>query len=143
MPERGNPDNLRAAAQRKHDDAVDRAERALRALVRDGEPVNFRAVARLADCSPDFLYRTPTLRAWIEQIRSQPRRTSTPANLTPPADSPSMVIRELAAQLADQKHRHREEVAELEAALAAAHGELLALSRRQTGGRFQPDGRAP
>jgi hypothetical protein len=45
MTERGNPDNLRAASQRKHHDAVDRAERALHALVRDGDPMTFRAVA--------------------------------------------------------------------------------------------------
>jgi hypothetical protein len=54
-----------------------------------------------------------------------------------------MVIRELAAQLANAKRRHRKEVAALEAALAAAHGELLALRRRDAGGRFQPDGGAP
>jgi hypothetical protein len=39
----------------------------------------------------------------------------------------SNVARELAAQLADEKRRRREEVAALQAALAAAHGELLAL----------------
>jgi hypothetical protein len=129
MAERGNPGNLRAAAQRKHDDAVARAERALRALVRDGEPVNFRAVARLADCSPDFLYRTPVLRARIQQLRAQPRRVVEPAGLIPAAPSTSAVIRELAAQLADEKRHHRDEVAELQAALAAAHGELLQLRR--------------
>ncbi len=143
MTERGNPDNLRAAAQRKHHDAVDRAERALNALVRDGEPVNFRAVARLAGCSPDFLYRTSPLRARIEQVRSQPRHAAAAPTPTPPSGSPSMVIRELGARLIEAKRRHREEVAELEAALAAAHGELLQLRRRYADGRFQPDGGAP
>jgi hypothetical protein len=54
MP-RGNPDNLRGAAQRKRAAATQRAEKAINALVRDGAAVNFRAVARVADCSPDFL----------------------------------------------------------------------------------------
>jgi phage shock protein A len=139
MTERGNPENLRAAAQRKHDHAVARAERALHALVRDSEPVNFRAVARLADCSPDFLYRTPVLRARIQQLRAQPRRAAEPADLIPAAPSTSMVIRELAAQLADEKQRHRDDVAELEAALAAAHGELLQLRR----GVARPAGQRP
>jgi hypothetical protein len=130
MPERGNPAALRAAAQRKHHEAVERAEQALRALIRTGEPINFRAVARLADCSPDFLYRTPALRARIEQHRSQPLRAAASANPGPAADSPSAVVRELAAQLADEKRRRRDEVAELETALAAAHGELLELRRR-------------
>ena len=129
MTERGNPENLRAAARRKHHDAVDRAQRALHALVRDGESVNFRAVARLADCSPDFLYRTPVLRARIQQLRGQPRRAATTTDPPSTAPSTSAVIRELAAQLTEEKRRHREDVAELEAALAAAHGELLELRR--------------
>jgi hypothetical protein len=127
---RGNPDNLRAAAQRKHADAVQRAEHAINALVRDGAQVNFRAVARVADCSPDFLYRDATLRARIEQLRAQPRRVDTPRTSAAPTDSTSPVIRELAAQLSDAKRRHREDVTALQAALAAAHGELLELRRR-------------
>lgn len=129
MAERGNPDNLRAAARRKHQDAMDRAQRAIHALVRDGEAINFRTVARLADCSPDFLYRTPTLRTQIQQLRSQARRSMAIASPAV-AESSSGVVRELAAQLADEKRRHREEVAELQAALAAAHGELLQLRRQ-------------
>jgi hypothetical protein len=125
MSKRGNPDNLRAAAQRKHAAALGRAEQAVNALVRNGEPVSFRAVARLAECSPDFLYRTRPLRARIEQLRGQPRRI--PAK--PPTDLTSAIVRALAAQLADEKRRRREEVAALEAALAAAHGELLELRR--------------
>jgi hypothetical protein len=116
-----------APAQRKHHAAVERAEQALRAHIRSNKPITFRAVARLADCSADFLERTPALRARIEQHRSQRRRAANPA---PAADSPSAVIRELAAQLDDEKRRRRDEVAELEAALAAAHGELLELRRR-------------
>jgi transglutaminase-like putative cysteine protease len=131
MARRGNPDNLRAAAQRKHQAAVARAERALHALVRSGEPVSFRGVARLADCSPDFLYRTPQLRDRIEQLRAQPRCAAAPE---PPSSSTSAVVRELAAQLADEKRGRREEVAALEAALAMAHGELLALRRQLAGG---------
>lgn len=125
----GNPDNLRAAAKRKHAEAVARAEKAINALVRDGVPVNFRAVARLADCSPDFLYRTPALRQRIEHLRA-----STPRERTPPPvgdqKTSNGVVRELAAQLAEEKRRRREEVTGLEAALAAAHGELLELRRR-------------
>lgn len=94
MTERGNPDNLRAAARRKHEHAVNRAEQAIRALVRAQDPVSFRAVARLAECSPDFLYRTPQLRSRIEALRAEPRRTAPPP---PSADSTSGVVRELRA----------------------------------------------
>lgn len=128
MP-RGNPDNLRTAAQRKRTDATRRAEQAINALVRDGAPVNFRAIARLAGCSPDFLYRTVELRARIERLRQ-----------TPPAPRPrapehrehstSSVVRELTAQLAEEKRQRREEVTQLRDALTTAHGELLELRRR-------------
>jgi hypothetical protein len=125
---RGNPDNLRGAAQRKHAHAVQRAEQAINALVREGEPINFRAVARLADCSPDFLYRTPALRTRIEGLRAAP----TPRRAIPeqPEHTNSNVIRELAAQLADEKRHRRTETSTLEAALATAQGELLQLRRR-------------
>jgi len=54
------------------------------------------------------------------------------------AGSTSDVVRELAAQLADEKRRRREEVAALQAALAAAHGELLALRRQLAVGQPRP-----
>jgi hypothetical protein len=135
---RGNPDNLRAAAQRKHADAVQRAEHAINALIRDGGPVNFRAVARLADCSPDFLYRDATLRARIEQLRAQPRRVDAPTTSATSENSTSPVIRELAAQLIAEKRRRREDVSTLQAALAAAHGELLELRRHRATQRREP-----
>jgi hypothetical protein len=100
-------------------------------------PVSFRAVARLADCSPDFRCRTPSLRARIAQLRAQPRRATASE---PPArdESTSNVVRELAAQLAHEKRRRREAVAALQAALAAAHGELLALRHQLAVGQPRP-----
>lgn len=130
MAERGNTDNLRAAAQRKHQEAVERAEQALRALIRNNEPITFRAVTRLADCSPNFLYRTPALRDRITQLRARPRRPAANEMPAAHAHASSNVVRELAGQLADEKRRRREGVAALEAALATAHGELLELRRR-------------
>ena len=46
------------------------------------------------------------------------------------ANADSNVIRALTAQLAELRRRHREEVDELRAALAAAHGENLQLRRK-------------
>lgn len=127
MP-RGNPENLRAAAQRKRSEATDRAEAALAELVPSGQPITFRGVARAAGVSVDFLYRS-TLRSRIEELRAarQPARTEPTAN-TPDGESP--VARALAAQLRELKRRHRDELADLRRALAIAHGENLALRRR-------------
>jgi hypothetical protein len=45
MP-RGNPHNLRAAAERKRAEATERAEAALAELVRRRQPVTFRGLAK-------------------------------------------------------------------------------------------------
>ncbi len=126
---RGNPENLRAAAQHKSQATITRAETALRRMIKDGEPITFRAVARAAGCSIDFLYGNPELRRRIEHLRSQQQKQPAAARADVEADS-SNVVRALTAQLADLRRRHREEVDELRAALAAAHGENLELRRR-------------
>jgi len=42
----------------------------------------------------------------------------------------SSVVRTLTLKLSRERAQHREEITDLRAALAAAHGELLALTRR-------------
>jgi hypothetical protein len=135
---RGNPDNLRAAAARKREHATERAETALRALIKRGAPITFRGVAAEAGCSPDFLYSSPTLRPRIEHLRAQ--QQATPRRTRPAIDGPasSNVVRALSVQLAALKRQHHDEITVLNAALAAAHGEILDL-RRQLGGRRRAD----
>jgi Family of unknown function (DUF6262) len=126
---RGNPDNLRAAAQRKSQATTKRAETALRTMIKNGEPITFRGVARTAGCSIDFLYANPELRGRIEHLRAQQQAKPVPAR-TDGSSADSNVIRALSAQLAELRRRHREEIDELRAALAAAHGENLQLRRK-------------
>lgn len=130
---RGNPDNLRAATQRKRQAATQRAETGLAALIASDEPITFRGLAKTAGVSIDFLYRSP-LRARVEQLRADQQRTPPAARAPeikieqPP--SQSNVVRALTTQLAELKRHHRAELARLEAALAAAQGENLELRRR-------------
>jgi hypothetical protein len=131
----GNPENLRAAAQRKHQAATERAQTALDALITAGEPITFRGLAKTAGVSIDFLYRSP-LRARVEQMRADQQRVPPARSQPEPArDEPpskSNVVRALTAQITELKQRHRAETEQLRAALAAAHGENLEL-RRQLG----------
>ena len=129
-------EHLREAAARRRLEAEARATRALAAMSRSGEAVSFVAVARKAAVSTDFLYRHPTLRAQVADLR---RATSGRASQGSPAPAPvtpdtSSAVRSLAAQLKELRARHRHEVAHLQKALAAAHGENLQL-RRQLGDR--------
>jgi hypothetical protein len=128
---RGTPDNLRAAAARKREHATERAETALRALIKRGDPITFRGVAAEAGCSPDFLYNSPTLRPRIEHLRGQQQATPPPRPRPSATDGPatSNVVRALSAQLTALKKQHHDEIAALNAALTAAHGELLQLRR--------------
>lgn len=126
---RGNPDNLRAAAQRKRQAATQRAETALDALIKTGDPITFRGLAKTAGVSVDFLYRSP-LRGRVEQLRADQHQTPRHATETDPPATQSNVVRTLTAQLADLKRHHRAEIARLEAALAAAQGENLQLRRQ-------------
>jgi hypothetical protein len=129
---RGNPDNLRAAAARKREHATERAETALHVLIKRGAPITFRGVAAEAACSPDFLYNSPTLRSRIEHLRAQQQATPPRPRRATDGPATSNVVRALSAQLAALKKQHRDEITALNAALAAAHGEILDL-RRQLG----------
>jgi uncharacterized protein DUF6262 len=127
---RGNPDNLRQAAARKSAAAQTRAEDGLREMIRRNEPITFRGLAQTAGVSLDFLYRHSEIRQRVEHLRAQQQtRPPTPQTAVEP-DQPSSVIRTLTTQLAELKRRHRDEVSQLKNALAAAHGELLALRRQ-------------
>jgi hypothetical protein len=135
---RGNPDNLRAAAARKREHATERAETALRALIKRGDPITFRGVAAEAGCSPDFLYCSPTLRPRIEHLRAQQQATPRPRLAPIDGLATSNVVRALSAQLTALKKQHHDEITALNAALSAAHGELLHLRRQP---QPEPDGR--
>lgn len=127
---RGNPENLRQAAARKSAAARSRAEEALQQLVRTGQPVTFRGLAKSASVSLDFLYSTTDIRHRIEQLRVQQQTTTPAATEVGDAEAPSSVVRTLTGQLAELKARHRAEVHQLRQALEAAHGENLQLRRR-------------
>jgi Family of unknown function (DUF6262) len=125
------PQHLRDAAQRRHDQATERATVALARLSAGGAAISFASVAREAGVSTDFLYRQPQLRQRIQQMRTpHSRQTKT---LASDANAPSIAsapVRALAAQLKELRRRHHDEVTALQSALAVAQGENLALRRQ-------------
>jgi Family of unknown function (DUF6262) len=129
----GNTANLEAAAARRHQAAVTRAEAGLQKLTRSGQQITFRGVARAAGVSLEFLYNHPGLRSRIEHLRARQQTTAAPSRPVAdpsPASQASSVIRTLTAELTAAKASHRAEVEQLRQALAAAHGENLLLRRR-------------
>ncbi|MGH2603641.1 MAG: DUF6262 family protein [Dehalococcoidia bacterium] len=125
--------HLQAAAARRRHDAEQRADHALLAMSREGATINFVAVARRARVSTDFLYRHPSLRRRIIDLRvlvgPADAKKHSAVEPNPPASETSSAVRALSTQLKETRARCREEVARLQAALAAAHGENLRLRR--------------
>jgi hypothetical protein len=128
----GNAGNLRKAAAARTAEAAARAENALAAMIKAGEPVTFRGLAAKSGVSLDFLYRNDGIRRRVEHQRAARPRHEEPARRREQQDQPPSIVRTLTAQLADLKRRHREETAALRQALEQAHGENLIL-RRQLG----------
>ncbi|HUY48884.1 MAG TPA: DUF6262 family protein [Streptosporangiaceae bacterium] len=136
----GNLENLRTAAAARTAATAARADAGLREMLRAGQPVTFRGLARHAGVSLDFLYSNTALRQRIQQLRDQQRTQpgstarhdsagGDPAGDAGP-EATSSVVATLTAQLTGIKRRHREDTARLRRELEAAHGENLLLRRR-------------
>ena len=69
----GNLENLKAAAAARTAATAARADAGLREMLRTGQPVTFRGLARHAGVSLDFLYSSTALRQRIQQLRDQQR----------------------------------------------------------------------
>lgn len=116
---------LRAAAQRKSEDATARARRAIITLESRGQTVNFNTVAAEARVSKDFLYSNTQLRSLI--IEKRPGR---PAAVTPAAQRTSEASAMVKLAVATEALlRIRREAAQLRQENAALRGELLAARR--------------
>jgi uncharacterized protein DUF6262 len=117
---------LAAAAKAKSQAKTEATEKAIRTLVKRGEPITFQAVQREAGVSHAFLYNHPDLRGRIERLRAQARPIPAQA---PAADEQNTLVLALTSQVTRLKRQHREEVQALRDALEQAHGENLDLRR--------------
>ncbi|MBL3671318.1 hypothetical protein JL475_36530 [Streptomyces sp. M2CJ-2] len=117
---------LATAAKAKSQAKTAAAEKAIRTLVKRGEPITFQAVQREAAVSHAFLYNHPDLRGRIERLRAQARPVPAQAS---PTDEQSTLVLALTSQITRLKRLHREQVQALRDALEQAHGENLDLRR--------------
>ncbi|MET9221778.1 DUF6262 family protein [Streptomyces sp. NPDC003300] len=124
------PEHLRQAIRARTEETEKRARAALAQLAKAGRPISFTAVAREAEVSTDFLYRSPDLRAQIERHRDKAGQTLTRPTEPLEDRSTSAAVRALSARLTRQQQDHRAEVDRLRKALEVAQGENLDLRRR-------------
>jgi chromosome segregation ATPase len=71
MKHERNVEGLRQNAQKKKQEALKRTDAAIQQLNKEGRPINFKAVAEMADVSTAWLYKEPTVKSRIETLREQ------------------------------------------------------------------------
>jgi hypothetical protein len=115
-------------ARARHEQTLQRAQTALAAMARDGEPVSIARLAAEASVSRAWIYTQPELRDQIEQFRAGTKR--------------SQATRPSGSRASDNSLRHRLELAhekitqlraenqQLRQDLAVAHGQLRAATAR-------------
>ena len=119
---------LNEAAAARHERTVERAERALRELDREGEQISFQAVARRAGVSRQWLYTQPALRAEIERLRERKPARSDGVPARQRATEAS--LRQRVETLRAENQRLREENAGLKTELGIAYGQQRCAERR-------------
>jgi hypothetical protein len=124
-------DRLTAAARARTQRAQQHAEKTIRRMLRDQQPITFRAVHRESGLSLDFLYNNETVRSRIEHARgAQGGRIASPSRPSSSGSGDGTVIRVLTNQLQAAKRAHRHDADQLRQQLAAATGEILVLRER-------------
>lgn len=71
MATRGSAEGLRNAAQQKSQDALERTNKAISLLVKNGQTINFHTVAEAAGVSVAYLYKHDSIKQRIAQLRKQ------------------------------------------------------------------------
>ncbi len=71
MPRMGNPDGLRSAAEQKKNEALERTNKAISQMVKQGKKINFQTVAEAAGVSVAYLYKYDEIKQRIDQLRKQ------------------------------------------------------------------------
>lgn len=122
MTHKRNVEGIRVSAQRKRQEALNRADEAILLLVKEKRPVNFKSVAETAGISIPFLYQTEALKQRIIHLRDQ---TTTPVQLKlkerPSDASKDAVIETLRLRVKESEAENRS----LKKQLEVVYGQLL------------------
>lgn len=74
-----NVEGLRINAQRRHQDAVQKASAVIRSMQREGRAINFKTVSEASGLSTAWLYRQEDINHCIRQLRTNnPRYAPAP-----------------------------------------------------------------
>lgn len=122
-----NTQGIKAAAERKRQEAFAKAEEAIKTLVRDKKPINFESVAETAGVTRAWLYKQPDLRNRIEHLRSQRSAAkSIPRNQQASDSSKDAIIKTLRLRIKKLEAENQELRRQVEVAYGLAHADMVA-----------------
>ena len=123
MKHKRNVEGLRQSAQRRRQAALQRTDEALRLLLRNGRPINFRTVSATAQVSTAWLYQQEEIKQRIRHLREQ--STGRVALPLPPKERASDASKEaIISALRERVKGLTEENRELRQQLEVVYGEL-------------------
>jgi hypothetical protein len=122
----GNPDILMATAEAKKKDALERTEKAIAELIKSGENITFKSVAKKAGVSVPYLYKYDELKERIQHLREQQKkevrkRSKKPQSFQPASDQSKAV---LIYNLKEENKRLREEINQQKRHIEIVQGKL-------------------
>lgn len=127
-----NTEGIKAAAQKKRQEAFARTDEAIKKLLREKQPINFETVREAANVTRAWLYRQPELRSRIETLRAQQvPKGQLPPELRASDESKNTLI----AELRKQNKELRLEIQKLKRELEDAYSQIWGLDELQTRSR--------
>lgn len=116
MKHERNVEGLRRNAQKKKQATLERAEQAIKQLLKENKPINFQSVADVAHVSTAWLYDNAEIRERIEHLREQQASKPPPRKQSTSSASKDGIITALKRRISkleaeNQKLREQHEVA--------------------------------
>jgi Family of unknown function (DUF6262) len=139
MAHRRNVDGLRQHAQKKRLEAIQRTDEAIRLLLQEQRPINFKTVAETAGVTTAWLYREESIKQRIFHFRQQPGSQKQTPQVKSPASESSKD--QMIAALKTRVRELNEEVRDLKQRLEIVYGELISSQQQLRAHRIEKQSR--
>jgi Mg2+ and Co2+ transporter CorA len=121
-----NTEGIKSAAQKKRQDSFDKADEAIKSLIKNKKPINFESVAQAAGVSRQWIYNQPELKSRIETLRAQQSpKKAIPQSQSASDASKDAIIKTLRQRLRKVEEENKEIQKRIEVAYGMAQADLV------------------
>jgi multidrug efflux pump subunit AcrB len=121
-----NTEGIKAAAQKKRQDSLDKTDKAVKELIKNQKPITFESVAQAAGVTRQWLYNQPDLRSRIETLREQQSpKKAIPKSQSASDSSKDTIIKTLRQRLRKVEEENKELQKRIEVAYGMASVDLV------------------